>query len=399
MSERACHLFTLLGPAGAGKSRLVAEFLVSSRQIADVLHARCLHYGEDITYWPLVEILLAIGVEPDDVIGSSPAETQLAFRKLLEARAAGRPQIVVIDDIQWAEPVFLDLIEHIADWSRDAPILLLCVARPDLLEERPGWGGGKLNATTILLEPLSARGLRGAASTPWRSTSTFRRTARPGSSPPPGGNPLFLEEMVAMVGESGGDGEVVVPPTIQALLQARLDRLGTEERDVIGRGAVEGQVFHRGAVQRAGAGARARRRPRPPSVARPQGGDPAGSGDVRRRRGVPLPAPPDPRRRLRLAARRRRAPSCTSGSPTGSSGTRRSSSRTRSSATTSSAPTATEPSSTAPITASTISPGGPRPGSTPRPAAPRLAATTEPCAGWSCAPSRSCPRETRNASS
>ena len=90
------------------------------------------------------------------MIGSSPAETQLAFRKLLEARAAARPQIVVLDDIQWAEPVFLDLIEHIADWSRDAAIFLLCVARPDLLEERPGWGGGKLNATTIHLEPLPA---------------------------------------------------------------------------------------------------------------------------------------------------------------------------------------------------------------------------------------------------
>ena len=154
-SERACHLFTLLGPAGVG-NRGSSRSSWRLRSHADVLRARCLHYGDDITYWPLVEILLAIGVEPDAVIGSSPAETQLAFRKLLEARAADRPQIVVLDDIQWAEPVFLDLIEHIADWSRDAPIFLLCVARPDLLEERPGWGGGKLNATTILLEPLPA---------------------------------------------------------------------------------------------------------------------------------------------------------------------------------------------------------------------------------------------------
>ena len=83
------------------------------------------------------------------MIGISPADTQLAFRRLLEARAAERPQIVVLDDIQWAEPVFLDLIEHVSDWSRDAPIFLLCVARPELLELRPGWGGGKLNATTI----------------------------------------------------------------------------------------------------------------------------------------------------------------------------------------------------------------------------------------------------------
>ncbi len=155
VSERVCQLFTLLGPAGVGKSRLTEEFLAVAGETADVLRSRCLHYGEDITYWPLVEILLAIGVEPAEVIGTSPADTQLAFRKLIEARAAERPQILVLDDIQWAEPVFLDLIEHIADWSRDAPILLLCIARPELLELRPGWGGGKLNATTILLEALS----------------------------------------------------------------------------------------------------------------------------------------------------------------------------------------------------------------------------------------------------
>ena len=254
VSERACHLFTLLGPAGAGKSRLVAEFLVSASQTADVLRARCLHYGDDITYWPLVEILLAIGVEPDAVIGTSPAETQLAFRRLLEARAAGRPQILVLDDIQWAEPVFLDLIEHIADWSRDAAILLLCVARPDLLEERPGWGGGKLNATTIHLEPLSVEDCQALLDTlavdlivPQESRARILDAA--------GGNPLFLEEMVSMIGESGGQEEIAVPPTIQALLQARLDRLGREERDVIGRGSVEGQVFHRGVVQELGADA------------------------------------------------------------------------------------------------------------------------------------------------
>jgi class 3 adenylate cyclase len=248
VSERACHLFTLLGPAGVGKSRLVAEFLASVGETADVLRARCLHYGEDITYWPLVEILIAIGVDPDTLIGSSPADTQLAFRKLLETRAAERPQIVVFDDIQWAEPVFLDLIEHVADWSRDAPIFLLCVARPELLEDRPAWGGGKLNATTILLEPLPADDCEAlldllAAHLDVPSAARTRILAAAD------GNPLFLEEMVAMLDESDGNERIVVPPTIQALLQARLDRLGAEERDVIGRGAVEGQVFHRGVVQ------------------------------------------------------------------------------------------------------------------------------------------------------
>lgn len=247
VSERVCHLFTLLGPAGVGKSRLVAEFLGETQAEADVLRARCLHYGEDITYWPLVEILLELRIDPAEVIGTSPPDTQLAFRRLLEARAVERPQILVLDDIQWAEPVFLDLIEHVADWSRDAQILLLCVARPELLELRPGWGGGKLNATTILLEALSEADcellISRLAGDAELSGDLRRRILRAAD-----GNPLFIEEMLAMVDEDTSDGEIVVPPTIQALLQSRLDRLGPGERDMIGRGAVEGQVFHRGTV-------------------------------------------------------------------------------------------------------------------------------------------------------
>jgi class 3 adenylate cyclase/tetratricopeptide (TPR) repeat protein len=248
VSERACHLFTLLGTAGVGKSRLVAEFLAGVDGVADVLRGRCLHYGEDITYWPLVETLVAIGGDPGEVIGSSPAETQLAFRKLLEARAAERPQIVVLDDIQWAEPVFLDLVEHVADWSRDAPIFLLCVARPELLEARPGWGGGKLNATTILLESLSGEDcelLISRLAGGDRLADDVRRRILEAAE----GNPLFIEEMLALVSEHGDDATVVVPPTIQALLQSRLDRLEAGERDLVGRGAVEGQVFHRAPVQ------------------------------------------------------------------------------------------------------------------------------------------------------
>jgi class 3 adenylate cyclase/tetratricopeptide (TPR) repeat protein len=248
VAERACHLFTLLGTAGVGKSRLVAEFLADVGDRADVLRARCLHYGEDITYWPLVEILLAIGTDPESVIGSSPVDTQLAFRKLLEERAVTKPQIVLLDDIQWAEEVFLDLIEHVADWSRDAPIFLLCVARPELLEQRPGWGGGKLNATTILLEPLSAADCERLVDE-LSGDVVVDPDVRTRILAAAGGNPLFLEEMLAMVSEEGGGAGIAVPPTIQALLQARLDRLGADERDVIGRGSVEGQVFHQGVVQ------------------------------------------------------------------------------------------------------------------------------------------------------
>jgi class 3 adenylate cyclase len=246
VADRACRLFTLLGPAGIGKSRLVADFLDRVSGDADVLRGRCLHYGEGITYWPLVEILVAIGVEPESVIGSSPPETQLAFRRLLEARAAERPQVVVVDDLQWAEPVFMDLVEHIADLSRDAPIFLLCVARTELLDVRPGWGGGKLNATSLLLEPLGANEceeLMERLVTDAPLDAGLRERITVASA----GNPLFVEEMLAMVREHG-DGEIAVPPTIQALLQARIDSLDGDVRVVMERGAVEGEVFHRGSV-------------------------------------------------------------------------------------------------------------------------------------------------------
>jgi len=247
LDERSCRLVTLLGPAGIGKSRLVADFLERVGETADVLRGRCLSYGEGITYWPLVEILISIGVDPDSIIGSSPEETRLAFRRLLETRAVECPQVVVIDDLQWAEPVFIDLVEHVADFSRDAPIFLLCVARMELLELRSGWGGGKPNATSVMLEPLKGEEcdalidnlLEGAV----LDEGTRDRIAAASQ-----GNPLFVEEMLAMVREFGGDGEIVVPPTIHALLQARLDTLGSDERIVIERGAVEGEVFHRGSV-------------------------------------------------------------------------------------------------------------------------------------------------------
>jgi class 3 adenylate cyclase/tetratricopeptide (TPR) repeat protein len=246
VADRTCRLFTLLGPAGIGKSRLVADFLERVGDSADVLRGRCLHYGEGITYWPLVEILIAIGVEPDSVIGSSPPETQLAFRRLLESRAAERPQVVVIDDLQWAEPVFIDLVEHVADMSRDAPIFLLCVARTELLDVRPGWGGGKVNATSLLLEPLGSEECAELIELLVEDAS-LDAELRERITVASAGNPLFVEEMVAMVREHDA-GEISVPPTIHALLQARIDSLEGDVRMVMERGAVEGEVFHRGTV-------------------------------------------------------------------------------------------------------------------------------------------------------
>jgi class 3 adenylate cyclase/tetratricopeptide (TPR) repeat protein len=252
VSDRSCHLFTILGSAGVGKSRLAQEFLAGVD--ATVVTGRCLSYGEGISYWPVTEVVKQLvpagettgplaSILGDDTASGSPEEIAWAFRKLLEARAAERPVVVVFDDLHWGEPTFLDLVEHVADLSRDAPILLLCMARPELLDARAAWGGGKLNATNALLEPLAPEEtaklvdlLAGGAEQGLRSRILEAA----------GGNPLFVEEMVAMAVESGE--EVAVPPTIQALLAARLDQLAAAERSVLERGAVEGQVFHRTAV-------------------------------------------------------------------------------------------------------------------------------------------------------
>lgn len=268
--ERTCVLFTLLGVAGVGKSRLVAEF--TDKLAATVVRGRCLSYGEGITYWPVAEVVKQLLADPRrreaDVPGSddqaravrallgesAPASTSVeiawAVRKLFEQAAADRPLVVVLDDVHWGEQTFLDLVEHTADLSRGFPILLLCLARPELLERRPAWGGGKLNATTVLLEPLNSS----------EADELIERLLPDGAANVQGlrarvqeaaaGNPLFLEEMAAVVAASGDD--VFVPPTIQALLAARLDQLDPGERRVLERGSVEGSLFHRGAVEALG---------------------------------------------------------------------------------------------------------------------------------------------------
>ena len=254
--DGSCQLFTVLGAAGVGKSRLAAEFIATLQ--ARVVHGRCLAYGEGITYWPVVEVVRQLEALPSDEAAAAPLRSLLgeteaatsaeeiawAFRVLLEQSARQQPLVCVLEDLHWGEPTFLDLVEHVADLSDDAPLLLLCTARPELLEQRPGWGGGKWNATSILLEPLDSAEtdqlLDALGGVDNNLATRIQAVAE--------GNPLFLEEMHALVHESA-DGDVVVPPTIQALLAARLDQLDPLERSVLERGAVEGRTFHRSAVQ------------------------------------------------------------------------------------------------------------------------------------------------------
>jgi len=245
--ERRCELVTVIGDAGVGKSRLIAEALASMD--ATVVRGRCLAYGEGITYWPVIEVLRQLDILPDDrsaasvvrsLLGESETATSAdeiawAFRKTLESAANGRPLVVVFDDIQWGEETFRDLIEHVALLSSGASILLLCIARRELIERRPAW------PVTLRLEPLSDEDVEELI--PQHIAGGLRdRIGRAA-----GGNPLFIGEMLAMAGDA--DGEVVVPPTLQGLLTARLDQLEAGERSVLERGAVEGEIFHRGAVQ------------------------------------------------------------------------------------------------------------------------------------------------------
>ena len=246
VNESGCLLFTLLGAAGVGKSRLVSELFASLGDAATVLSGRCLHYGEGITFWPLIEALATVAKPAEAVLellqsggAATPEELFFAIRRLLESLALERPVILHVDDLQWGEPMLLDLLDHVAELSRGAPILLLCTARPELLEDRPAWGGGKLNATTVLLAPLAASQCETLLDQLDGDLDSEVRARVIAASE---GNPLFLEEMVALACERG---TLVVPSSIQALLAARLDHLPVEERELLEHGAVEGEVFHR----------------------------------------------------------------------------------------------------------------------------------------------------------
>ncbi len=292
-SDRTCQLATVLGPAGIGKSRLAAEFLTSLGTEATVLRGRCVSYGEGVTYRPLVEAvrqaahlsgaeseqqaraalaaLLGDGPDASEVVKrvaalaglggapGSPEDSAWAVRRLLEALSAARPAVLVVDDLHWAEPGLVDLLQGICDWPMHAPILVAVFARPEFLDEHPEWVAARVNGVTALLQPLGDDEVE--ALTTGLLGGLLPKEAADQVTASAGGNPLFVEQLLAMLVEEGVlvregtqwllRGEVTalqIPPTIGALLTARLDRLSTGERAALGPAAVIGQVFYRAAL-------------------------------------------------------------------------------------------------------------------------------------------------------
>jgi class 3 adenylate cyclase/tetratricopeptide (TPR) repeat protein len=275
LTERSCQLLTVLGPAGVGKSRLVADVIDRLQGAATVAVGRCLPYGDGLTWWPLVEALGTSGLL-EQVAADDPAlpraaevlkptgeavgtdEAFWAMRRALEALARRRPVVLVVDDLQWAQPMFMDFLDHVAVWARDVPLVLLAMARPELRDARPDWGQGRANATSMVLQPLAddetadlLRLLLGSARLRAGDAARILDVAE--------GYPLFVVEVVAMLADDGvlgaDDGPepaeltaIAVPPTIQTLIGARLDRLGSRERAVIEAAAIEGSEFARHSV-------------------------------------------------------------------------------------------------------------------------------------------------------
>jgi len=271
MAGRSCQLCTVVAPPGIGKSRLADEFSAAIAGKANVVVGRCLPYGDGITYWPLAEVMRQVageGTRLEELLGKdedselaaeriggaigteepsgAPEEIFWAFRKLFEALARARPLVVVLDELQWAEPTLLDLVEYVHTFTADAPMLVLCLTRPELVDERPSWVAPRRAASVVTLEPLEAEQssalaerLATARGLPREDVARVVAAAE--------GNPLFLEQLLAHRARDRG-GALAIPPTIHALLAARIDRLTGDERAVILRAAVEGRTFHRGAL-------------------------------------------------------------------------------------------------------------------------------------------------------
>jgi class 3 adenylate cyclase len=278
--DSRAHLFTIFGDPGVGKSRLAREF-IDGLESATILFGRALPYGEGVTYSALADMVkVAAGIADDDPLDDAieklrdccpdeavadlmglasgvlqavhaehnQQEIAWAARAWAEKLAEPQPLVLVFEDIHWAEEPLLELIEHIGTWVRGVPLLLLCLARPELLDIRPGWGGGRVRATAIELEPLGAA----------ESEALIEALLDDDELPAPAltallekteGNPLFVEETIRMLSEANGSAVERIPDTLQALIAARIDHLPEGEKSVLQRAAVIGRTFWSGAVE------------------------------------------------------------------------------------------------------------------------------------------------------
>jgi class 3 adenylate cyclase/tetratricopeptide (TPR) repeat protein len=285
--NRAPELVTLVGVPGIGKSRLVGELFAwveQSGQLTYWRQGRSLPYGEGVSFWALAEMvkaqagILETDTEADvetrlartvgDLIdddaewvlghlrplvgqaGDTPGSQEEAFaawRRFFESMAERRPLVLVFEDVQWADDGLLDFVEHLADWVRDVPMLVLCTARLELLERRPAWGGGKVNAATVALAPLSdtetARLISSLSEQPLLEAET--QTALLERA---GGNPLYAEQYVRMLAERGTADGLPLPESVQGIIAARLDALPPAEKALLQDAAVVGKVFWLGAL-------------------------------------------------------------------------------------------------------------------------------------------------------
>ncbi|WP_170323451.1 adenylate/guanylate cyclase domain-containing protein [Cryptosporangium phraense] len=305
VAERAARTVTVIGSGGAGKSRLLHELLAHVQDQATVLHGECLSYGDGLTYLPLAEVVRqAAGAGPEEdtaavraklsallpgdnhtvaalagllgdptapvAAGGAPNSAAIpagsvedlpqAMYRFAHTLASRRPLVLVLDDLHWAEPALLDLIAQISEWLRDSPVLICCLSRPELLESRPEWGRGGVNTWMLTLEPLAA-GESAALLDNLLDGADGAEEVRARIVEAAEGNPLYIEELVGMLLDDGlldrVDGKwtltseinrLAVPPSVAALLAARLDGLPKDERGVLERAGVIGDVFYRNGV-------------------------------------------------------------------------------------------------------------------------------------------------------
>ncbi|HEV8097683.1 MAG TPA: AAA family ATPase, partial [Gaiellaceae bacterium] len=268
--ERRSRTLIVLGEAGLGKTRLASELVASLAEQPSALVGRCVSYGEGATYLPLAEIVRQVAPErPQATVErllegdehaaavaeriaeltgqtegtAATGELFWAMRRLLEGLARRSPLVVVLEDLHWAEPTLLDFVEYLAAWPVEAPLLLVCLARPELRDERPGLSA---EAEVLRLEPLEDAAvdlLVGELGGAEVGAETRRRIASLAE-----GNPLFVEQLLAFLDEAGPEALESVPPSVEALLASRLDRLEPDERALLERGAVVGREFARGAA-------------------------------------------------------------------------------------------------------------------------------------------------------